>query len=346
VLAGIFALQSARNFVVPLLVGVLITYTLYPVMSALQRLRIPRFVGATLLCIALVCGVAGAAISLRDEFGAIAERVPAAAHKLASVLGKIGDASSKPSLAPIRRMQEAANELEKATNQAVGGTSPKPAPRQIFNFGEWLLAGSIGVAGLVSQAVVVLFLVFFLLLSGDTFKRKLIKLVGSSQWQKTNALHLLEDIHTSIQRYMSMLVATNTLLALLMWGALHWIGFESAGAWAIFAGLLHIIPYFGPLFITIATGAVAWLQFESLSMTLVAVAASLAIATFVGMFMQPWMAGRIARMNAAAVFIGLLFWGWLWGAWGLLLGIPLIVILKVISERIEGLQPIAELLGE
>jgi predicted PurR-regulated permease PerM len=64
------------------------------------------------------------------------------------------------------------------------------------------------------------------------------------------------------------------------------------------------------------------------------------------MFMQPWMAGRIARMNATAVFIGLLFWGWLWGAWGLLLGIPLIVILKVIAERIEGLQPIAELLGE
>jgi predicted PurR-regulated permease PerM len=346
VLVAIFALQSARNFIVPLLLGVLITYTLYPVMNALQRLHVPRFIGATLLSITLVCGVAGAAISLRDELGAMAERVPDATHKLARALGRIGNDSSKASLAPIRRIQEAANELEKATNQAVGGAAPKPAPQQVFKLGEWLLAGSVGIAGLVSQAIVVLFLVFFMLLSGDTFKRKLIKIVGDSLWQKKNALHLLEDINTSIQRYMSMLVATNSLLALLMWGALYWIGIESAGAWAIFAGVLHIIPYFGPLFITVATGVVAYLQFESLSMMLIAATVSLSIAAFVGMFMQPWMAGRIARMNATAVFIGLLFWGWLWGAWGLLLGIPLIVILKVIAERIEGLQPIAELLGE
>jgi predicted PurR-regulated permease PerM len=346
VVAGTFALQAARNFVVPLLVAILIAYTLYPAMSGLRQLRIPRFIGATLLTTALVCGVLGAAISLRDEFGEIAERLPVATHKLARLLGKLGGDSPVASLAPIRRMQEAASELEKATSQAVGGAAPRPAPQQVFNLHEWLLAGSVGIVGLASQAVVMLFLVFFLLLSGDTFKRKLIKLVGSSMWRKKTVLHLLEDINTSIQRYMTMLVVTNSVLALSMWVALRWIGLENAGAWAIFAGLLHIIPYFGPLFITVATGLIAYLQFESLSTMFAAAAVSLAIATFIGMFMQTWMAGRIARMNAAAVFIGLLFWGWLWGTWGLLLGIPIIVILKVIAERVEGLQPIAELLSE
>jgi predicted PurR-regulated permease PerM len=73
---------------------------------------------------------------------------------------------------------------------------------------------------------------------------------------------------------------------------------------------------------------------------------SLAIATLVGTFITTMMTGRIAKMNPAAVFIGLLFWGWLWGVWGLLLGVPIIVVLKVIAQHIEGLQSLAELLGE
>lgn len=346
VLVGIYILQWARNFLVPLLFGILIAYTVFPIMSAMLRLRIPRVIGASVLSVTLVCGVFGAMVSLRDEFITLAERLPVATHKLARALGAFSSNSGVGSIAPIRRMQEAANELEKATNQAVGGAAPKQAPQQVFRLSEWLLAGSVGIIGLVSQATVVLFLVFFLLLSGDTFKRKLVKLVGASIWRKKAVLHLLEDINTSIQRYMTMLVTTNSLLALLMWGGLHWLGLENAGALAIFAGLLHVVPYFGPLIIVVVTGLIAWLQFESLSMMLAATAVSLTIATFVGMFVQTWMAGRIARMNAAAVFIGLLFWGWLWGAWGLLLGIPLIVILKVIAERVGNLQFIVELLGE
>jgi predicted PurR-regulated permease PerM len=75
-------------------------------------------------------------------------------------------------------------------------------------------------------------------------------------------------------------------------------------------------------------------------------AASLTIATIVGTIVTTWMTGRIAKMNAAAVFISLLFWGWLWGVWGMLLAIPLVVIAKVVSEHVEQLQPVAELLGE
>jgi hypothetical protein len=74
--------------------------------------------------------------------------------------------------------------------------------------------------------------------------------------------------------------------------------------------------------------------------------ASIAIATVVGTFVTTWMTGRIARMNSAAVFISLLFWGWLWGVRGMLLSIPIIVIVKVVSQHVEQLHPLAELLGD
>jgi predicted PurR-regulated permease PerM len=211
---------------------------------------------------------------------------------------------------------------------------------------DWLLAGSVGLASFLSQATMVIFLVFFLLLAGDTFKRKLVKLTGPSLTRKKVTVHILEDINTSIQSYMFMLLVTNSLLALLMWGALRMIGLENAGAWAIFAGVVHIMPYFGPLLITSATGLVAFLQFESLRMVILVAGASLAIATLVGMVVTTWMTGKIAKMNPAAVFVSLLFWGWLWGMWGLLLGVPMVVVVKVVAERVEGMEVVAELLGE
>ena len=145
---------------------------------------------------------------------------------------------------------------------------------------------------------------------------------------------------------MLMLLTTNLLVALLSWIAFRWIGLENAGAWAAAAGLLHIVPYLGPGVTAVATGMAAFMQFESFAMALLVAGASLAIATVVGTFVTTWMTGRIASMNSAAVFISLLFWGWLWGVWGMLLSIPIIVIVKVVSQHVEQLHPMAELLGD
>src|SRR6202035_622694 len=125
-------------------------------------------------------------------------------------------------------------------------------------------------------------------------------------------LHIRDHINDSIQKYMFMLLTTNLVVALLAWIAFRWIGLENAGAWAAAAGLLHIVPYLGPCATAVATGMAAFMQFGSL-----------AIATVVGTFVTTWMTGRIANLNPAAVFISLLFWGWLWGVWGMLLSIPI-----------------------
>ncbi len=145
---------------------------------------------------------------------------------------------------------------------------------------------------------------------------------------------------------MLMLLTTNLLVALLSWTAFGWIGLDNAGAWAVAAGLLHVVPYLGPGVTAAATGMAAFMQFESFAMALLVAGASLAIATVVGTFVTTWMTGRIANMNSAAVFISLLFWGWLWGVWGMLLSIPIIVIVKVVSEHVEQLHPLAEMLGD
>ncbi|MCX7169834.1 MAG: AI-2E family transporter, partial [Proteobacteria bacterium] len=125
-----------------------------------------------------------------------------------------------------------------------------------------------------------------------------------------------------------------------------WIGLENAGAWAVAAGLLHVIPYFGPAVTAGAIGMAAFMQFDTLSTALLVAGASMAIATLVGTFVTTWMTGRIAKMNKAAVFVSLLFWAWLWGVWGMLLSIPITVILKVVAQHVEQLEPLAELLGE
>nr|WP_230414323.1 AI-2E family transporter [Collimonas silvisoli] len=350
ILALVFALQWAQSFLIPLVFGIFIAYTLNPLVAWLERIRIPRLIGTCIVMATLLLGLGQAGYSLRDEFQSIVERLPAAAHQLARAIVSIQTKTQDGKTSTIQKMQAAANEIETAAGQAAGvrpdaKRPASPAP-PAFRLSEWLWTGSMGAMLFIGQAVMVAFLVFFLLLSGDTFKRKLVKLTGPSLSSKKIAVNILLDINTSIQKYMFMLLVTNALLAVLMWVAFRWIGLENAGAWALASGCLHIIPYFGPLLIAVATGLTAFMQFQSFSMMLLVAASTLAIATLIGTLVTTWMTGRIAKMNAAAVFIVLLFWGWLWGVWGMLLGIPIIVIVKVIAKRVDGLQAVAELLGD
>jgi predicted PurR-regulated permease PerM len=349
-IAVIFALDWAQGFLIPLLLGILIAYTLDPLVGWLERIRMPRVAGTSLVMLVAIGALVFGAYSLRGQMQTIIEQLPEAASQLSSGLAKLGEGQR----GAMQKIQTAASQLEQAASQATG--IPARANKAVthvivddpaaFKTGNVLWAGSMGAMGYLVQTAMVLFLVFFLLLSGDTYKRKLVRLAGPSLSSKKVTLQVLGDINRSIQRYMLMLLITNVLVALLTWIALRWIGLDNAGAWAVAAGFLHLIPYLGPGLIAIATGMVALMQFHSFGMTLLVVGTWLAIAGTVGTFVTTWMTGRIARMNSAAVFISLLFWGWLWGIWGMLLSVPIIVIVKVVSEHVEPLQPVAELLGE
>ncbi len=349
VLAVVFALSWAQAFVVPLLLGIVIAYTLNPLVAWLEAIRIPRLVGTVVVMASVIGALVLGAYALRDEMQTIVEQLPAAATKFATGLARLRGGQ----IGTMEKMQNAATEVERATTQAASGSA---APRQsathvivdqpTFKLGSFLWESSMGAVGAVVQAAMVVFLVFFLLLGGDMYKRKLVRLTGPSLSERKITVRLLDNINGSIQKYMFMLLTTNLLVALLSWIAFRSIGLENAGAWAVAAGLLHIVPYLGPGVAAVATGVAAFMQFESFAMALLVAGAALAIATLVGTFIATWMTGRIASMNSAAVFVSLLFWGWLWGVWGLLLGIPIIVIVKVVSQHVEPLHPVAELLGD
>jgi len=347
--ALVFALDWMQTLLVPLLLGIFLAYTLNPLVLGLERIRMPRVLASSMVMLAVVCALVLGSYSLRGEMQTILTQLPEAASKLSTAFASMRDDPG----GSLRKMQSAVGAMEKATSQ-LAGVTPGPKQRTThvvidtpgFKLGDFMWAGSMGALGFMGQATMVIFLAFFFLAGGDTFKRKLVRLAGPTLSRKKVTITILNDINHSIQKYMSMLLMTNLLLGLLTWIAFNLIGLENAGAWAVAAGMLHVIPYVGPIVSAVATGMAAFMQFDSFSMALLVAGASLAIATLVGTFVMTWMTGRIAKMNAAAVFVSLLFWAWLWGIWGMLLGIPIIVIVKVVSQHVEQMQPVAELLGE
>ena len=348
-IAVIFALDWAQSFIITVLLGGLLAYALNPLVIRLESIKVHRVIGSSLIIIALVAGIIFSGYALRGQVQSIISILPEAAVKLTSGIAvKRGDP-----LTNMQKVQIAANQVETAASSVENNikTKKKPVMRVVleepkFKIGDFLWRGSLGVFGFIGEAITMIFLAYFFLLSGDTFKRKLVKITGPSLTRKKITVNILIDINSSIQGYMFMLLITNVIVGILSWAAFRALGLENSGAWAVGAGFMHIVPYFGPVATAAATGMAAYMQFNSISMALLVSGASIVIATVVGVFITTWMTGRIAKMNSAAVFIALIFFSWLWGLWGVLLGIPVIVILKVICEHIEHLQPIAELLGE
>jgi predicted PurR-regulated permease PerM len=348
-IAVIFALDWAQNFVIILLLGILLAYMLNPVVKWLEYLKIPRVIASSIAILTLIFSISFVAFALRGQVQSIITKLPEVSSKLtAEFQTKRGEP-----LTNIQKVQIAANQVETATNSVANAVvTKKNIPMRVvveehkFQIGDFLWRGSLGIFGFIGEAITIAFLAYFLLLSGHTLKRKLVRLTGPSLTHKKITIHILEDINNSIQRYMFMLLITNVMVGLLMWIAFRSLGLENAGAWAVAAGLLHVVPYFGPILTTSLTGIAAYMQSDSITMAMMVSGSTMLIAAIVGVFLTTWMTGRIAKMNPAAVFISLLFFTWLWGVWGMLLGIPLIVILKVICGHVEHLQPVAELLGE
>jgi predicted PurR-regulated permease PerM len=158
-------------------------------------------------------------------------------------------------------------------------------------------------------------------------------------------VQILGEIDVQVQRYLLATFVSNIMVAAATWLAFQALGMEHAAAWGVAAGVLHFVPYLGPALIAFGSGVAGFLQFDSLLRGLAVGGASLVVTVAVGMVFTTWLQSRFASVNAAVLFIALLFFGWLWGVWGLLLGAPLLVIAKVICDRVESLKPIGELLS-
>ena len=358
VIALVAALYLARAFFVPLLIGILGSYALRPVVDWLQAHRMPRPAGAALALVALVGGLSWIGYALSDDMAAMLERLPDAARRLRqSVTGP-----STSGRTPLQNVREAARELQAAADAGLkpgapepqaAGARPKPgaraaaprAPEPNPWLQDYAIAQSRMLIAVVAQAPTVLLLAYFLLASGVHFRRKLVQFVGPSLSRKKDAVRILEEIDAQIQRYLLTMLLANALVAIGTWLAFEALGMEDAGVWGVVAGVLHFIPYLGTVLLVLASGVAAFLQFGSVLHAVGVAGVALLVATAIGLVFLNWLQSRAARVNQAVLFIALLFFGWLWGIWGLLLGAPLVAIVKVICDRVEGLKPIGELLG-
>jgi len=342
--AVVFLLKTGAEFFVPLFLSLLISYALSPVVEFLTRIVRLRVIAAAIVVLAILAGAGVAAWAWSDDVAAIWQKVPVAARTVSRNVQQM----VKPA-GPISEVKKAAADIESAAATGKPAPAPQAAPRPEASqpASIWQLAwtGWKGVTLAATQVTVVLFLVFFMLASGNLFKKKLVLLSGERLAQRKFTVQVIDEIDQQVRRYLLVMLVANTLVGLGTWGVFALNGLEYAGLWGLVAGVLHTIPYFGPALIAIGSFVVALVQFGEWQRALAVAASSIAVATVVGTLFATWLASRETRMNTTASFIGLLFFGWIWGLWGLLLGIPILAIVKTVCDHNEDWKPVGELLG-
>ncbi|HSW17925.1 MAG TPA: AI-2E family transporter [Ramlibacter sp.] len=347
VLVSLAVLKWASAFFIPLMLGFVFYYALSPVVDGLAKLRIPRAIGAGVLILGIL-GSSGATIyALADDANELFSSLPAAAVRLGEAVRKRG--ATGPS--PLESVQRAAAELERA---AEAGNKPAAQPRNVqrvvvekarFNIRDHLWSGTMGLLSLIGQITLVAFLTYFLLVSGDTFRRKLVKITGPGLSHKKLTVQALDEINAQMQRYLAVQLLASVGVGLVTGLVFAMLGLEHAAVWGIAAGVLNLIPYVGAFLVTGAAALVAFMQSGNLELPLMVGGVSLLIHVIEGNLLMPWLTSKTSSMNAVSVFIGVLAWGWLWGAWGLLLGIPIMMVIKAVCDRVDDLKPVGELLG-
>lgn len=348
VLAVIAALRWASPFFIPLMLGLMSSYALTPLVNWLERrLRLSRPLGAALLLTALLGALGGTTYALADQANAVVEALPNAARKLGDAMRK--QRTAQPGA--MEKMQNAATQLERAAEESGGSTTAGRGVTRVqierprLNIKDYLWSGTLGLMSLAGQIVVVIFLTYFLLISGNTFRRKLVKIAGPSLSRKKITVQALDEINWQIQRYLLVQLGSSVLVGLVT-GLSFWaLGLNNAAVWGVAAGVLNLVPYVGAILVTAAAALVAFLQFGQVNMALWVGGASMAIHMVQGNLLTPWLTSQASRMNPVAVFVGVLAWGWLWGVWGLLLGIPILMAVKAVCDRVDDLKPVGELLG-
>jgi predicted PurR-regulated permease PerM len=324
------------------------SYALTPIVDRLQRWRIPRVAAAALLLGSIVASLVWTGFALREDAAALLESLPAVAQKIGQTFSR---QNNDASVGAVARMQQAAAEIERATGTNAASSPPNARgvtrvsiekPR--FNIQDYFVTGTLGVATFIGQASAVLFLTFFLLASGNTFRRKMVRIAPTFS-EKKLTVQALDEVTQQIQRYLLVQVLMSLLVAIATWLCFLFLGVQHAAVWGLVAGVLNFIPYVGSIAFTAGSAAVGLMQFGNLESALLIAGSSLVIHTVSGYMLTPWLTSRASRMNAVSVFIGVLAWGWLWGLWGLLLGVPIMMVVKAVCDRVDDLKPVGELLG-
>jgi predicted PurR-regulated permease PerM len=347
--AAIALARYMQDVLIPFILAGLVFYALDPLVDRLQRLRVPRALGACLAIFLVIGAVVGLGYALQDDTLRVIEELPAAARNVRAKW----KADTKSESTTMDKLQEAAREIEEtaAAASSVGPQTPAGVERvrveeAPFRASDYVWWSSIGALTLLGQAALVLFLAYFLLVYDDLFKRKLVENIGPTFGRKRVTVQILNDIAWQIERFLIVQIFTSVVVGIATGLALWAIGLQHPWVWATAAGIFNVVPYFGPLIVAAGLGIVGLLQYGSLSAALGVAGLAMVITTIEGYWLTPSLMRRVAEMNRIAIFVGILFWSWLWGVPGMLLAIPMMMVVKVVCDRVEGLRAVGNMLGE
>ncbi len=344
-LAILYTLYFAKEFFLPIFLSILLTFLLVPTVRFLKvRLHLPEHLGAAIVMLGLLGCLAGGVYFVSEPASNWLQTLPAKMPELETRLRLLKK--------PIEKVTAASAEVEKLTTVTTANstTSTTATKTQVVQQVP-PVASHAPLALLLSQTpaflanfMVMLILLYFLLASGNSFLRKLVTMTPKLR-DKVRAVEIARDIEDKISKYLRVTFFINACLGLAVGVASYFVGLQNYILWGILAFLFNFVPYLGALTGIVSVLLVGLLTFSTTSHAFVMPGIYLAIAVLEGNFITPLIMGRFMTLNPVAIFISLMFWGWIWGIPGALLAVPILAIVKILCDHVEPLEPIGEFLG-
>lgn len=328
-IATVMFLRAASQLLIPIVLGVIISYALEPVVAWLARHKIPRLVGTSVILLAIVGLAAWGVYALRDDVQKAIESLPEAARRAREMI------TSQTTSGTGESLKEAAGELGGAGGQQQAGGG-------LMSFVQLGVGSVIALAG---NLLVIFFLVFFLLIAGPHFRNRIVEIAGPDRERRRLTATVIDEINEQIQRFLLVRLVTAVIVGAATWIVLAWMGVSNAAVWGILAGVFNSIPYFGPVIVSGGLLVVGLVQGGGMTQALQMSAAALVITSVEGWLLTPPLMGKAERMSALTVFLGVLLWTWIWGAWGTILAVPMLVVAKSVADHVEPLKPIGRLMA-
>ena len=348
-IATLYFIDWAQAVLLPLVVAVLISYALEPLVATINRLRVPRPLAAAVVLILLIGIIAGASIPLKQEAMAMLDKIPVAIEQFQQYEAsrpKDGESMMEKAQSAAKKIEATASPDQGNEDASRSGATPVRVVDEPLEIKDYVLQGSPAALVLISQCFSALLLVYFVLAIGSLYRRKIVKISGPSFARMRKAARIMNEFHRSVRQFLFVMFVGAVFVGVLTWLAFLALGVEQAGFWGVLAGVASAVPYLGPFLVLMGTGVAAFIQFGELEMSIIVAGTSLAITSVQGYLLTPWLTSHISSLNAVAIFIGLLFWGWLWGPVGLVVATPILMIVKSLCDHVVNLRPVGELLGK
>jgi predicted PurR-regulated permease PerM len=334
VLASFYTLYFCRSLLLPLVMAGLFSLLLSPLVRTLKRLHIPEPLSAALVILVLLAALGFAVYGLSGPASDWIQRAP---QSVRSIQVKLHDLQRS-----VQRLGRATEQMEKIAD--VSGTA-EPRPAAVVQATPSLRERLFDRAtDLVTDGVVMVILLYFLLASGDLFLRKLIRMLPRLA-DKRRAVEIARQVERDISAYLSTVTLINLGL-----GAGVALGFTLLRVpnpllWGAMVALFNYVPYLGPALDYAIFTMVGVLTFTTVPRMLAPVGLFLVLNVLEAYLFTPMILGRRLTLNPVVLFVGLTFWGWMWGIVGAILAVPIMAVIKIFCDHIEPLAPLGEFLG-